>query len=162
MREGVVLESIFGPETPLAVRFGLLLLFIVILVLAGAWVVRYVFATFFPDRMRAVPKTSLSGRWSIRRAIIGVAGMLALLQVLMLTIGGGISGYFIVVTIMRLNGGNPDGNEMLGLLVGAAVGFVIAAVWSAVIFTLAEIERNTRHTAAMMELLVGNLKRRGE
>jgi hypothetical protein len=141
-------EAIFGVDLPLPVKFLLaLILFgviiVVVLVLIAKVVVRQ-------DR----PIPPLNRGFLIRRAVLRVAEFIAVVQVIMLTILGyiGGAGYAQFLTAMTGNR-NTSVAVLAGGIIGGISGFVFSVGWTALLFTLSGIERNTRHTALMLELI---------
>lgn len=92
-------------------------------------------------------------RPSLRRAVMRLAETLAVIQVIILTIGGGIGGGVYAGFIAGLAGQNVHNAQATGALLGAGAGFLSAMVITGLLFTLAAIEENTRTTAAMLAML---------
>jgi hypothetical protein len=82
----------------------------------------------------------------LRRIVIALADVLAIIFIVLFTIGGGFSG----AASSQMYGGGGAG-MVVGFIVGAAVGFLIAAVLAAFLFSLSEIAANTRQILLMLE-----------
>jgi hypothetical protein len=94
-------------------------------------------------------------RPSLRRAVIRLAELLAIVQVILLTVGGAIGGGFYARIIAGMVG-NPQVQQraaVTGAFLGGGAGFLSAMVITGLLFTLAAIEENTRTTASMLALV---------
>jgi cytosine/uracil/thiamine/allantoin permease len=92
-------------------------------------------------------------RPSIRRAVMRLAEFLAVVQVILLTVGGAIGGGLYAGFMAGLANQNVQGAQATGALIGGAGGFLSAMVLTGLLFTLAAIEENTRTTATMLSIL---------
>ncbi len=91
-----------------------------------------------------------------RRLVIGLTDFIAVATIVISTVAGAFVGAAIGAAISRLPG-STENQTGLGLLVGAAIGFLPAAVGAALMFNLSEIATSTRKTErALTELLRGN------
>ena len=80
-----------------------------------------------------------------------IAETVAVIQLIVLTILGGVGGALYGRLTAGFTNQNQDGAAALGLIFGAASGFFAASIIMAIIFTISAIERNTRHTAMMFD-----------
>lgn len=146
---------LWGAEVPIGVAFGILVLICLVVLPLLVSFVLHIFRVLNPDRKRSLPVTRLSGNWNIRRAILAVAESVALAQVVFFTFGCGFVGLKMaeLAAASPAFAGSPKPNSVLFFTLGCVVGFLLSALWTALIFTLTEIERNTRHTAAMFDRL---------
>ena len=78
-----------------------------------------------------------------RRIVIALADILAIIFIVLFTIGGGLSA---AASSQMLGGGGGAGTMILGFVLGALGGFLVAAVLAAFLFSLSEIAANTRQT----------------
>lgn len=85
-----------------------------------------------------------------RRFILSVADGIAVLSVIIGTLGAGITGAALGYTTGAFSG-NGAGLAFFGFLVGGFIGFVTSALASALLFVLAEIAANTRRTREILE-----------
>ena len=92
-------------------------------------------------------------RPSMRRAVMRLAEALAVLQVIVLTVGGAVGGGFYATLISSMAGGKAQQAAVTGALIGGGAGFLSAMVITGLPFTLAAIEENTRTTATMLALV---------
>ncbi len=102
------------------------------------------------------PKTRLSSPWSVSRFVIRVGETAAVLQLFFFTISGAVSGGTIgrLIAQSPMVGASPYQFQTFittGALFGGLFGLFMSSLWLALVFTLSEIERNTRHTAALFE-----------
>ena len=85
-----------------------------------------------------------------RRAVIGIAEVVQIVVMIGMTLIGGFAGKsFVQLYLGSRNAFPPTGlttdqMETWGLVLGASVAFVVSTTVAALIFTLAQIEVNTR------------------
>ena len=94
---------------------------------------------------------SYKGSGAIQRVVMRIAETVAVIQLIVLTILGGVGGALYGRLTAGFTNQNQDGAAALGLIFGAASGFFAASIIMAIIFTISAIERNTRHTAMMFD-----------
>jgi hypothetical protein len=82
-----------------------------------------------------------------RRIVIALANILAIIGIVLSTIGGGFSG----AASSQIYGGGGATAMVVGFVLGALVGFLVAAILAAFLFLLTEIATNTRQTMLMLE-----------
>jgi len=144
-----MLDAVFGAEMPLAVRFAILGVALIIVLFVALYVVRSMFG-----KKGTIPQTKLTGSWSLRHGIVTLAEALAILQVIFFTMTGAISGGTIARMLVAVGNNDPFQIQTAvtgGSLVGGFFGFLSSVIVLGLLFVIAEIERNTRHTAAMFE-----------
>lgn len=88
---------------------------------------------------------------AFRWFIIRIAEIFILLVVLLLILGSGAAGYLSVAFMRQEAGMEVPFSPGVGFLIGAILGFIVAAVFSAVFFLLVEIANNTRRTVTFFE-----------
>jgi hypothetical protein len=155
-------EALFGAQMPLAVKFVLALIIVLVIIPLVVTLILHVIRLVFPRKSRTIPNTRISGNWSVRRALIVVAEIVVLLMVVIMTVSCALFGAELarmMASNPAMGGGNVDQMRTVGTIVGGIAGFVLSALLTAFFFTLTEIERNTRHTAAMLDRLVSHLQR---
>jgi hypothetical protein len=91
---------------------------------------------------------------AFRRLVIGVAEVVQVISIVVVTLGGGMLGRSLMVmyslrpfTAQQVQSGQvtvAGSVPMLGFIIGATIGFCLAATAAAILFTLAEIASNTR------------------
>jgi hypothetical protein len=82
-----------------------------------------------------------------------LAELLAVVQVIVLTVGGAIGGGLYAGLMAGITSQNIQGAQTTGALIGGAGGFLSAMVLTGLLFTLAAIEENTRTTATMLAIV---------
>jgi len=143
----------FNPEVPLAVRFFLVIIIGVGLLILVGMTLGWLFGRnkeYSPDG------GNIGIGRGIKRALIWIAQIAAVLQVIFFTIAGGVIGS-IMANLYSLRWGINAGTgsaELFGFICGAVSAFLGTVVWAALIFTIAETERNTRITAIMLQRIV--------
>ena len=95
---------------------------------------------------RLIAETKMS--W-FRRAVIGIAEVVQIVVMIGMTLIGGFAGIFRSIVFELTQRFDADGidyrsNGNWGLVLGASVAFVVSTTVAALIFTLAQIEVNTR------------------
>jgi hypothetical protein len=129
-------ETLFGSEMPLAARF--FIAFLVVLILIGVPIIL----------------TSYRFRATIRRTIIRVSEVIAVITIVMCTLGAGITGLAMAYMRASFSGQNEGAVVLLsiiGFLAGAMSGFVVSALTLALLFLLIEIAENSHRTVAFFE-----------
>jgi len=82
----------------------------------------------------------------VRRAVLGVGEFCALLLVMVFTVSGGWLGYVVSSTLKLTTAASISAairNLDIGVIVGAAAGFLISMVIAAALSALVEIAKNT-------------------
>jgi hypothetical protein len=132
--ERTMFEALFGTEMPLALRFFVALIIVVVVV--GVAVISLV-----------------TLRISIRRLIIRISELLALLVILLSTIGAGLATASWADLQARLYNHSEGLYTVLGFVFGGLSGFVTSAILLGIWFILIEIAENTRRMVAFFEHL---------
>jgi hypothetical protein len=106
-----------------------------------------------------------------RRLIIGVAEFFQVISIFALTAGGGYAGYWCASLLesspsirdtylgsLQISIGGFPARVVLFVILGALIGLISAASMAAILFALAQIEKNTRsaptrlaHTTSRLE-----------
>lgn len=139
--------AMLGLELPLPIVVTLE----IILVAAIAGIMMSLVGVLFPKHP---PKTGLSRRWSMKRLAIRIGEIVAVAQLFILTIAGVACGTAIEKALANsplLNSQNTFGYQITGSEIGGAIGLLLSAILLTFVFLLAEIETNTRHSAALFE-----------
>ena len=82
-----------------------------------------------------------------RRIVIALADILAIIFIVLFTIGGGFSG----AASSQIYGGGGATSMIVGFLLGALGGFLVSAILAAFLFSLSEIAANTRQVMLLLE-----------
>lgn len=82
-----------------------------------------------------------------RRIVIALADILAIIFIVLFTIGGGLSG----AASSAMYGGGGAASMVFGFLLGAVSGFLVSAILAAFLFSLSEIAKNTRQVMLLLE-----------
>lgn len=82
-----------------------------------------------------------------------LAEALAVIQVVLLTVGGAVAGGAYAGIMAGVIGQNQQNAAVTGALLGGGAGFLAAMVLTGLLFTLAAIEENTRTTAMMLAIV---------
>jgi hypothetical protein len=90
---------------------------------------------------------------AFRWFIIRIAEIFILLFVLLLVLGSGAAGYLFVAYVKQEVGMEVPFGPGVGSVIGAILGFIVAAVCSAAFFLLVEIANNTRRTVTFFEYI---------
>jgi hypothetical protein len=88
---------------------------------------------------------------ALRRIVIAMADALAIVCIIGLTIGGGAIAAFYVVLQSQVLGRPAGSSAVFAFMVGAVTGFILAALFAAIIFSLSEIAANTLATVRLLE-----------
>jgi hypothetical protein len=84
-----------------------------------------------------------------RGAVMGIGQLCAIGLVIFVTAGGGILGYVVATSVKYLSGYNiPNAMQhldpsILGICVGAILGFLVSMFFAAILFGIIEIAKNT-------------------
>jgi len=81
-----------------------------------------------------------------RRFVIGISELLAVLAIALVTLGAAYAGYKFIHLIT----GQAD-QALIGLLLGACLGFLLSALPAAAMFMLGEIAHNSHKTFLLLE-----------
>ena len=123
------MSSLFGVELPTPVNF--------IIAFGSVLLLAIFFTIFF--------------RTGLRRMIVRIAEVLALLLILVSTIAGGFSGMSYAYILARVGDRSESLPAVLGFALGALTAFVVSAIVLAVVFILIDIAENTRKTVSFFE-----------
>lgn len=153
-----MLESVFGPEMPIAFRLIIVVGPIVIgllLVVVGIRMLR-------PTRsVSPLPYSApISSDVSIARFVIALAEFFAVMFVIVLTLIGGIFTASFARTWASISAPRDmDAYTWFGAIIGGIGGLAIASLLTGLLFTLAEIERSSRRSAAILESLMSTYEK---
>jgi hypothetical protein len=144
-----MLNEVFGAEMPIALRIAILAGGAVAVFLIAILAYNALFGSADDDVLSAPPPSS---RFGIPRMVIWLAEKLAFVFVLMATILGAVVG----VAVARAWGPyisprDIDTYTWVGGFAGSMGALTLSSLLTGLLFTLTEIERNTRRTAAMLE-----------
>jgi hypothetical protein len=125
--------------------------FVIVLIVVGGsivWVLRR--QGILKPREARVPV--YRGTGGLQRAAMNIAETASILLMVATTIIFAVAGA-IYAKIFAFGGGiqNSEGVVVLGSIVSGLAGFMLSSILMAFVFTLAAIERNTRHTAKMFD-----------
>jgi hypothetical protein len=144
-----MLEGIFGQEMPIALRFAILAGVAAVVLPIAVIVFKALFGRANDDLPYAAP---ISSSFGIARIIIWIAEKLALLFVLITTVLGAVLGAtYLRIWVSFVSPRDADTYTWVGGFLGGMAALTMASLLTGLLFTLAEIERNTRRTAAMLE-----------
>src|SRR6476646_4882327 len=90
-------------------------------------------------------------RRPIIRAVLFTSEIIVLLLIILLTVLGAATGLAYSQSFLPLGLGDVSHPEIVLLIFGAVVGFIVSAVFASFILTLTQIERNTKQMAAHLE-----------
>jgi hypothetical protein len=141
--------------------FFLAFLLLVVLILVGAGLVIALAKWWYGARRTDMDGYEVVGQsGGMRRAIIRFAELAAVLVVLSMTLCGAILftvyGYIFASALNISQGVSPKDPQVtlaISAVIGGVAGFLLAALFTAPIFVLSAIEKNTRRTAAFLERL---------
>ena len=94
-----------------------------------------------------------TGMTSFRRLVIGIAEFLLVVSMIVFTFVSGVVGgavgstYFVALnstSVHFANSGSVTVGAVVGFCLGALIGFTVTCSMAAIVFAIAQIERNTR------------------
>lgn len=86
-----------------------------------------------------------------RRFIIGLAELLQVVCIIVVTLGGAAAGLGAATLMADHMGRSADTIGDIGMVAGGVVGFVISVTTAAILFALAETARNTRRLVFLLQ-----------
>ncbi len=86
-----------------------------------------------------------------RRFIIGLAELLQIICIVVVTLGGAAAGLGAATLLADHMGRSADTIGNIGMVAGGAVGFVISVTIAAILFAFAETARNTRRLVFLLQ-----------
>lgn len=130
-------------------------LLILLFILAGGLIIAFAKWAMGARRVDESGYEVVGGGGGMRRAIIRIGEFAAILFVISSTLLGAVFAgtYSYALFGVMGGGGDPRSSAVATALLGAAAGFLSAALATAPLFAVSAIEQNTRRTAAFLERL---------